>query len=48
VTSLLVQLTLGPGTAPLLVGVPKVQLTVSTTLPRGCSTVIVASRTPRL
>ena len=39
---MLVQLTFEPGTAPLAVGVPKVQLTVSTSVPGGCSTVIVA------
>ena len=39
---MLVQLTFWPGTAPLAVGVPKVQLTVSTRVPGGCSTVIVA------
>ena len=36
------QLTFWPGTAPLPVGVAKVQLTVSTRVPGGCSTVIVA------
>jgi hypothetical protein len=38
----LVRLTLLPGTAPLEVGVAKVQVTVSTSVPGGCSTVIVA------
>jgi hypothetical protein len=37
-----VQLTWLPGTAPLLVGELKVQLTVRTTVLIGCSTVIVA------
>jgi hypothetical protein len=37
-----VQLTLLPATAPFEGGVAKVQVTVSTTVPDGCSTVIVA------
>jgi len=37
-----VQVTLPPGTGPLAVGELNVQLTVSTSVPGGCSTVMVA------
>src|SRR6266540_4314062 len=42
VCQLSVQVTLLPGTGPLAVGEANSQLTVSTTVPGGCSTVIVA------